>query len=388
MALTPFRWIALAAIGCMLAILTVVSLAQDSQNPLWYPPERRVTDTAEERLRDIAGRLNQTSQNLAYRYHMMYLVDSARRVADRAPDTGAVRFFIGDVYSPPARAAIDKTIRDARNLRRGDAGRVDVFIIHDTTSSVRGIPRSWVPTEIRYQIPTRAGDRCRVFVTAGTPSTVPSAFNSEKSSEQLLGPCGFFAAFGEPGPLVRQWLLAGGWQYAIDGSWTSAPYIPALREDPSIFKGPSFASAMLIIGSGGIECIKGEMNACERTLAPRVSRRASQLATLTPSSWLGRRRYYQGTVGYQASEVLSSAVRELGRERFKAFWTSPDSVSVGFQKASGEGWGDFIRRWMIAHYGEVHPGPRMSSYAMITSAILVFAALGLTMLISVKRTYV
>jgi hypothetical protein len=388
MALTPFRWIAMAAIGCMLVILAVVSLAQDSQNPPWYSPQRRVTDTAEERLRDIAGRLNQTSQNLAFRYHMLYLVDSVRRVADRAPDTGAVRVFIGDVYPPPTRAAIDKTIRDARGLRRGDAGRVDVFIIHDTTSSVRGIPRSWVPTEIRYEIPARAGDRCRVFVTAGTPSTVPSAFNSEKSSEQLLGPCGFFAAFGEPGPLVRQWLLGGGWQYAIDGSWTSPPYIPALREGPSIFKGPSVASGMLIIGSGGIECIKGEMNACERTMASRVSRRASQPANLTPPSGLGKRRYFQGTVGYQASGVLSSAVRELGRERFKAFWSSTDSVSIGFQKASGERWGEFIRRWMIAHYGEVHPGPRMSSFAMLASTILVFAAVGLTMLISVKRTYV
>jgi hypothetical protein len=227
-----------------------------------------------------------------------------------------------------------------------------------------------------------------VFVTTGVGNNVVAAFNSEKSAEQLLGPCAFYAAFGEPGPFVRQWIAEGGWQYAIDGSWTDAPFIPALREDPSIFKGPALATISLDPATGALECIKGVIDACERSMSARVRRRPSQAPGITQSFWLGERRYYAGIAGSKASEILSSAVRELGRDRFKTFWTSPDSVSVAFQKAAGERWGAFIQRWMVAHYGEVHPGSRMSGYAMLTSTILVVVAIGFTMLVSVRRTYV
>jgi hypothetical protein len=379
MALTPFRWVALAAIGCMLAILAIVSIVPTSRVPSWYAPPRRVVDTAEERLKDAASRLTQAGQNLAFRYQMMSMADSVRRIAARSRDTGAIRVFISDGFSPQERAAIDKTVRDARSIRRGDAGHVDLFVINDSGQHV---------TAVRYQLPTKAGEPCRAYVTTGHGNNLTFAFNSEKSSEQILGPCGFFAAFGEPGPLVRQWLIDGGWQYAIDGSWTSPPYIPELREDRGIFKGPAAASTSLNPESGGIDCIKGVIDACERSMTTRVRRRPSQVPGITPSFWMGRRRYFAGTAGYQADEILSDAVRELGRERFQAFWSSPDSVSVGFQKATGERWGAFIRRWMITHYGEIHPGSRVPTDAIVTSTILVIAAIAFTMLMSVRRTYV
>ena len=388
MALTPFRWVALAAIGCMLAIVGVVSVAPTRPDPTWYA-NPSVTDSTDKALAEVAGGLNQMAQNLAIRYRQLYLMDSARRVAGRMPDTGALRVFIAGEYTPAARSAIDRSVRDARSIRAGDAGRVDLFIIADTVHAIRGVRRWSVFPNVRYEMPARAGDRCRVYVTTGDPSLIVTSFKSEKAAEQMLGPCGYYLAFGEPGPLVGKWLMDGGWQFALEGSWTAASFIPQLRDDPSIFKGPSPATQFLDVQSGGAECIKGDLERCEYslTVSPRRVRSAYRLPGVTPPFSLGRRRYYAGLIGYQAAEVMSDAVRELGRERFKSFWTSPDSVPAAYQKASGERWGAFIQRWMVTHYGEVHPGPRMSAFQVTTSAILVVLAIVATMLISVRRTY-
>jgi hypothetical protein len=390
MALTPFRWVALAAIGCMLGLLAVVSLVPDPTRQIFRGPAANAPlDTTDARLSEVAGGLNKISQNLAARYRVIFVMDSAQRVAARAPDTGVARVFLSSEYSPSMRAAIERTIRGALAARSGNAARVDVFVISDTAQLIRGVLRYSYGAEVRYEIPRSAGERCRVFVRTGHPSSSIQAFNSEKATQQLLGACGYFLAFGEPGPMVRQWLLGNGWQYAVEGSWTKASLIPALQEDPSIFKGPSRAIAMLNVNYGGPECIKGKLAVCEKAVttgAPR--RRALSVGGATYALSLGTRRFYDGALGYQAGELLADAVREVGRDRFKAFWTSSDSVPAAFEKATGERWGAFIRQWMIAHYGEIEPGPRMSPFATVTSTILVIIALGATMLMSVKRTYV
>jgi hypothetical protein len=389
MALTPFRWIALAVIGCMLAVVALVSVADSSVRPRRGPRVSSAADTMEARLKERAGVLNQNSQNLAARYRLVYLVDSVMQATARVPDTGSFRVFIAKGYEPDLLAIIERGIRQGRDLRRGDAGKIDLFVISDTSKHIRGVLRYLPQTEVRYQFPERSGERCRVFIRTFHPGDIGEAFRTEKSAQHLLGPCGYYAAFGEPGPAIRQWLIAGGWQYAIEGSWTTASVIPEIREDPGIFKGPAPATRLLAVGSA-TECMKGDLNLCERIAAMRAASRwmGPQVGAGTYAISLGRTRYFRGAIGYQAGELLSDAVREMGREKFKAFWTSPDSVPVAYQKASGERWGAFIQRWMIAHYGELHPGPRMSTYALITSTILVLIALGGTMLMSVKRTYV
>lgn len=390
MALTPFRWFALAAIGCMLLVTTLVSVVDDSmQASLRRRFQSAVADTAEGQLRDRAGALNQDAQNLALRYRVLYIMDSAARATARVPDTGAFRVFIANGYPPEQLAMIERRIRAAQNVRRGDAGRVDVFVVSDTAKHVRGVGRYLPQTEVRYQFPELAGGRCRVFIRTFNPADISIAFAGERAQYHILGPCGFYAAFGEPGPVVRQWLIGGGWQYTIEGSWTTAAVIPEIIEDESIFKGPAPATRLLAVGPA-TECMKGDLTMCERAAAMRAQTRwmGPLIGSGTYAVSLGRRRFFRGAVGSQAGELLSDAVRELGRERFKAFWTSADSVPAAYEKASGERWGAFIQRWMIAHYGEVHPGPRMSAYALITSTILVILALGATMLMSVRRTYV
>ena len=387
MALTPFRWISLALIGCMLAVLTLVSLADIDPG---RAPQFPVGDSAEVRLREQAGALNQSAQRLAARYRVVYLMDSVARAIGRVPDTGSLRVFIANGYRPETRTMFERRIAAAQAARGGTAGRVDLVVVSDTPRFVRGVRRYLGGAEVRYQLPERPDERCRVFVRTFHPSGIRGSWEAEKTPQHLLGPCGFYAAFGEPGPAIRQWITSVGWQYMIEGSWTTASARVQLREDEGIFTGPDPATRLLNVESGATDCMKGNLELCERmvTLRPPSRWRGPQVGTGTYAISLGQNRYYQGAIGYEAGELMSEAVRELGRERFKAFWTSTEPVGAAYEKATGERWGAFLQRWMINRYGEIHPGPRMSTYALITSTVLVILALGATMWMSLRRTYV
>lgn len=386
MALTPFRWLALAMIGCLLAINVLVNNAEKARRPSFQ--RKAPIDTVEAALRERAGGLNQQAQNLAARYRLRFLLDSVKRVAARSADTAKVRVFIDGGFVPGTRAVIDAAVRRARLARPGAAAGVDVFILGDTLRTIRGVTRYVFLPDVRYELPAQPGARCRVFVRTGHPANIVGAFASENAPQQIMGPCGFFASFGEPGPHVRQWLLDGGWQFTVEGAWTGEHVSLQIRDDSRIFKGPSPAIDQLALNSNGPVCLKGSLDACERaavTIDPR--RRAAQVDGTTAAFQLGWRRFFAGGVGSRAGELLSDAVRDLGRERFRAFWSSTDSVPAAFERASGERWGSFIRRWMEDHYGAIEPGPRMSPFAIVVSAILVIAALAATILMSVRRQY-
>lgn len=392
MALTPFRWISMAAIGCMLAIVWLVSIADNQPQ---YRRLRRYDagDSTASRLRDVSFRLTQETSTLANRYRVLFLMDSVKRVASRQPDTGTYRVFISDSYDPDLRSVIEKVTREARNSHSGSAGRVDVFVINDVSQSARGVSRTMSTTDVRYEMPSEPGVRCRVYVRTGTNRAyIRRVLMFENTPQQLLGPCAYFAAFGEPGPLVRQWMLGLGWLYALEGSWTVAPVEISQRDEADVFfKGPSPALGVLNIEAGGPECIKGDLTICENAIGmtPRITSRArARLAGATYSQSLGYRRYSAAGIGQLSGEFLADATRELGRDRFRTFWTSPDSVHVAFQKASGQRWGEFVRQWMAARYGSIEAGPRISGFAAVAGVLLVIAALLATMRISQKRQYV
>jgi hypothetical protein len=391
MALTPFRWIALAAIGCMLAVLTVVSSAERALERYSTYRPRVPADTAEARLGEIAGIWNMRAQNLAARYRFRELIDSARRVAARTPDTGALRVFVGSEFDAKARVAIDNAIRGAQRERGGNAGGIDLFVLSDTLHFVRGIQRFGFLPEVHFELPEQAGDRCRVYVRTGYPQgRLGYSLARGDAEQQLLGPCGFYAAFGRPGPLVHEWLVQGAWQYTLNGSWTVAPApLQYSRYTLDIYKGLSPALDQLDPRSGGPACMKGDLATCER-IAATFYPSGSRMPVASPQTGitLGYPRYIRGGLGGLSVEMLSDAVLHLGRDRFRQFWTSPDPVRVAWEKASGESWGAFIRQWMISRYGNLDAGPRMSGFAMISSVILVLIAIGAMLRRAVTRTYV
>jgi hypothetical protein len=391
MALTPFRWLALAALGCMFVFFSLVELREARELPLTVRGGN-VFDSTEERLRSKVTGAQQAAQYLAERYRILQITDSVKRVASRSKETDGMRVFIDAAFPATEQSLLRSMIDRAARAKLGASGvGVDVFAVTDLATSVRGVgryPLTWM--EVRYEIPRTPGDRCRVYVRSGQPSAeTERELRSQSAPEQLLGPCAFFAAFGQPGPKIREWLLAGGWAYATDGSWTGTPQNGwQNRRRMEIFKGPAPALYYLRVESKAPACIVGDLAACEAIATVGGTRsRTRPVGSYTAGLTLGRYRYFPSAMGQFGGEFLADVVGATGRERFKAFWTSPDSVPQAYAAASGKSWGQEIREWMIAKYGEIEAGPRVTGYALLMSALLVGLAMAVVFRSSLTRRY-
>jgi hypothetical protein len=341
-----------------------------------------------------ASGTQQAAEYLAGRYRALQIADSLKGVVSRSRDTGAFRVFIDETYPAPLRALIDSMARRAHDLKAGNGSSgIDVFAVSDQVAAVRGVGRYPLSgIEVRYEMPAAPGQRRRVYMRTGTPrpGEIERTMRSQSAAEQLLGPCAFFAAFGEPGPRVRQWLTAGGWGYATAGSWTSTP-VPSrwiLDNDPNVFAGPRLVLWYFSVESGGPACIVGDLKACEAiAVAPHSRVRSRAIGDMTAGLQLGGNRYFPMGLGAFGGEFLSDLVRERGRERFKAFWTSADSVPAAYAAVTGKPWAQQIHEWMVSKYGVIKPGPRVTNFALMMSVVLVSIAIAVVFRFSLARRY-
>jgi len=393
MALTPFRWIAIATIGCMFVFLSLVELRTRTEPEYTLRSGGGAEDSIEATLQSKAAAAQQGAEYLARNYRLLQVIDSVKRVISRAPDTGSLRVFIDGSYPPRFRELMESMIRRARVLKPGSSVGIDVFAVQDAARSVRGVGRfPMTQLEVRYELPTKAGERCGVYLRSGPPTAnMEREMRGQSAAEQLLGPCAFYSAFGEPGPRIREWLVAGGWGYTTDGSWMAGSEGRRYRGvgyEPGWFSDVPMVLSYLRIEGGGPACMVGELDACERVAQVRnPNRRVKAVGPYTAGLSLGRYRYFPMAIGEFGGELLSDMVREMGRDRFKTFWASPDSVPKAYAAVAGKSWGQAIREWLILKYGRIERGPRVSSYALLMSLVLVVGALALVMRTSLTRRF-
>lgn len=406
MALTPLRWIGMAIAGCLLMSVLVLEIAGPSTR--WWDarygpaasvrrPDGTRVDSIQVRLSSTASYWRNQAYTLAVRYRMMRILDSANRVMAASRDTGKVRLFIDGAIPRATAVVIDSTVRRAQAAKVSGPVRtgVDVFFAFDTARFERGVMRGPVyGVDARYGLPQATGERCRVYARmGGMPSAAAGVrdLQSQAAVEHLLGPCAYYAAFGQPGPRVREWLIAGGWRYTIDGSWTSTTWRSTRlsQRDQSIFKGPSLALYWLNPRTGGFRCSKGEADQCELASRsfPAVRGSARAVGDATVGTNVGSRRWIQSGLGDRGSELLADVVRTIGREKFEAFWTSPDSVHVAFEKATGRRWTAYLSGWMKEKYGTIESGPRLSGFALGSGALIVVLSIGAALWFTVNRRY-
>jgi hypothetical protein len=50
--------------------------------------------------------------------------------------------------------------------------------------------------------------------------------------------------------------------------------------------------------------------------------------------------------GERSAWLLSDMARDIGDERFRTFWRSPDALEVAFQQATGTSIEEWTRRWL------------------------------------------
>lgn len=389
MALTPRRWIALVLTGFF---LTPVVVLRDQEHREWRPSER---DRLSERNRVAQMHVMDAAQQL----RVLQLRDSVVRIASRQ---GGQPLFVDDAFDPASRALIDSIgirLRDSRSF----AARLptSVFFILDTASEVRGQPRRsgfMGALALDYVLPTDSIHRCIVLARV-RPVNSRRAYEAELRSvithERLLGPCAFLERFGVPGRAVGEWLSVRGWQFAQRSTWASAPR-PWLDGSPDA----AYRARIdldYVMTTAGRGCAGGKDGACTDALLARqpVSRRRSALglqggmlstgvfspfvhgdnAWLTSSWPLGAREW----------TLLSDMVRSIGAERFEAFWTSDLPPDQAFQAATGTSIAGWTRRWIEDTYHPQPTGPALPAGATGFAAVLLVAAIGLTIVAARRR---
>jgi hypothetical protein len=374
MGLTLWRWGAGVALGC--GALTAALL------PFPASVAERWTFAAPE---PLAGEVSRWAADVARAQAALRAYRAATalelwRTTTRSADTASVRVD----RSVPASISDDVRAIAAeqwRALGNPSALHAEVFVYVDSTTvprsaiaatSRRALERAFV--DVAFALPeATGGERCVALVRLrGTTAGHVDALRHQS----LVGVCGFFAAFGVPGAGVREWLEATDYRAARRSDWHVA-LAPAID-----------GSSVYGVGAAGGQCLTGKPGACLDVLGiGRVGVQAGGIAAGTPAFVLdgagpisaADRVRYRSELGNVEVELLMSAVREFGPERFGQFWRSEAAPDVAFSSANGITLDAWTRQWLTRTFGALpdRPTVRTSHVVWLTVAaplLLVVAA--------------
>jgi hypothetical protein len=398
MALTPFRWIAAFAAGCL--VVAVALLTASESSPGTVDPEQTLVR------RDALSYLHVA--RAALHLTIARLMDSTRAVAARAP-IAPVRIFRDPAIPAEARASLDSlAARSTKQLGAQPRGGVDVFFAYDTAQHLRGASTARYGLTLAYVLPSRAGERCSVIMPFPTypklRRLVVGFFGTEVFSHQLLGPCAYYAAFGMPGAQVDRWLRERGWALAGDGDWMR----PAQQiEFPSYYEGGPQPLLYMGTSTGGVKCAAGQVDLCEHEVMEHEVMEHARAPGSFSTWWIGNALIGQSrfnstaqygltlgnstrdhsALGIRENRMLTDMVRTLGRDRFGLFWTSNEPVPVAFEKAAGMPLGQWTANWVVEQYGPVEAGPGVSASSWMVSALVALLAIFIAVRVSAHRQY-
>lgn len=385
MALTPFRWVAAALAGMLIIVAMAMTM-----------PERRVpTDDqlARGRLAEEAASASGRAQAFALQFRVARISDSLRAAMPRSAERGIRVMHAGNV--PPAvRAAIDEAVRRAQGEIGTPAAGVDVVTVVDTMP-VHGYRITTEGIYPFFMLPETPAQRCVAVLPIGRrwdPSRVRE-LSGDAVAQRILGPCAFHAAFGAPGRDVHRWLRARGSMLAFGGSWVRPPE----RMQPPWSVTRSWLNpALESFSFTGIRCTLGEVGACEQAVLMssipatpyRPLRTVAVGNAVLPNISVVPTWWRAGTdFGYRESGILAGMVRSLGREKFRAFWTSGDPVALAFEKASGQPLGAWVSFWASEQVEPLQGGPTIPPVVLLETILLVSLSLAVVVLIGRRRQF-
>ncbi len=400
MALTGRRWLTIFVLACA---AVVVWQAPPRPDPRVYAASRYVSPlglqygwpTASARLE---------AANL--RLRLLELRDSAFG----SGVITAARPGLTVLTDPAIPDSVRRETRSAFDVAwaRYDAGtRVPVLIavVVDTSKYNDGLPMSHPNAVQGYTFPPdSATAACRVLVRVTTPLRPPMArelhalrgrvvraLTLRSTNRAMLGPCALYATFGPPGPRVAQWLATTDWESIQNVDWTQPS--PTVQSDLA-WQYAQYGGLAAWLDAGGdrtwllrsfmssnaIACIGGEAARCSAGVE------AEEVATKDGRAWRhqvidarnfapyrGWYSYWNGHFGPAESWLVSDMVREFGRTRFGAFWTSPADVDTAFAQATGTPFDTWVQRWAQRQYGHDDLGPVLPARAW-WAGLLVLAA--------------
>jgi hypothetical protein len=212
-----------------------------------------------------------------------------------------------------------------------------------------------------------------------------SPYTLTRIRREGLGVCGFYAAFGLPGRHVANWLEQWAYLPARDLDWNADPLAAGGPLVSSLGAGravpPMRRGDLTFLG-----CAAGDLGRCREAIdsRPGEDRLPVRWADFRPPgiSATGGRFEWRSRepLGPWTDAYLGDMVGHFGRETFRRFWTSNDSLRVAFAAATGENLDEWTMRWARSYIGTPASGNRVpfgsAASAVVLTGVLVAAAAG------------
>jgi hypothetical protein len=209
-----------------------------------------------------------------------------------------------------------------------------------------------------------------------TSDSLPNDLRFRTWLQRGLGPCAFFAAFGNPGRGVARWLSQRHYDLALDPAWAT---VNDLGAGPWwMFPGPNrpvdfeslFWTMAHHLPANAVGCLAGRAPSCQvavlgiTPLTDTVRRFVANDLWMRNPSLLGDDHY------------LADVYRAIGQERFREFWNSEMPVDTALAAALRAPVGDWTLRWERRSAPRVRLGPAAPLPSVLLGLLLAAVAVG------------
>jgi hypothetical protein len=199
-----------------------------------------------------------------------------------------------------------------------------------------------------------------------------SPYSLSRIRERGLGACGFYAAFGLPGRHVASWLEHHNYAPVQDLDWVSDPLAspePVGRGDHDEVR---FSVDLAFVG-----CAAGDLARCRGAIYgdPDQGRLPVAWADFRPAGVASTRAFggpggSRHPLGPWTGSYFGDMIGHFGRETFRRFWTSDDSLHAAFAAATGEDLDEWTMRWARSYIGTPASGNRIPLGSAVSAVVL------------------
>jgi len=199
-----------------------------------------------------------------------------------------------------------------------------------------------------------------------------------------LGPCAFYAAYGNPGKPVRSWLARRNFDLALDPVWDTPGRrrLWGLEQDPAMQRW--WWDWVYNQSLTAVACLARRPDACRAAVLEGGegggSREDSVPRVVTLGQW-----WWKSQRLVAANRYLSDMVREVGHDRFLRFWNSTQPVDTALAAALRMPVGEWTVRWEKRFAPPVPLGAAAPLSASVFALLLAAAALGSVALAARRR---
>lgn len=387
----PVRnWLITAAVGCALAALAFLLLGERAVDPAGTLSFNADADIERE------SRLGVRVRRVHSELYRLQLRDSLLSILDARVSAGHAFLWIDPGLEDVLSDTVVESIRRALTALSARPPRIPVMVALtlDAEPPLEGVP--WIGRdEVIHFLPGTTGGRaCLSALSYKGRSRYRSwsliFYGVEGDAERaaaLLGPCAYYAAFGQPGRGIERWLEATRYELtrfplSLTGAETD---LQVSRPEELISMGRVWPPAR-----GLVACAAGNAAACRiGVLSGRSAFGYGPASTggfVSGSDVISTSNYLSiEPLGPNANRWLSDLLADVGAERFDRFWSSEADVDSAFREATGtslEGW---TMGWARAQLGKPRSGPAAPVSASVLALVGSGMLLGAVVLLARRR---